>query len=275
MSVVEMQELQLDLTSELAREVVPQILYELDKSGLAPGAQRAVEFLEDWNYVETKNSQAALVFHVMLKQLTLSLFQDEFELLGGKYLEAFTGLKYLTNRILRTILVNRTSTWIDDITTNNKVENINEVINYAFINSIKEIENKFGNDWSNWKWGNAHFLTHNHILGKSRVLDLLFGLNIGPFPTGGSDGTPNAGGYSRIESYKQISGASMRRIVDFNNLDSSKVIIPTGQSGLYNSPHYDDQSDLYNDGRYRTTLFSKGKIKQHKNIRLMEFYPKK
>ena len=275
MSVIEMQELQLDLTSELAREVVPQILNELDKSGLEPGAQRAIQFLEDWNYVETKNSQAALVFHVMLKQLTLSLFQDEFELLGGKYLEAFTGLKYLTNRILRTILVNRTSTWIDDITTNKKVETLNEVINHAFINSVKEIENKFGNDWSNWKWGNAHFLTHNHILGKSRVLDLLFGLNIGPFPTGGSDGTPNAGGYSRIESYKQISGASMRRIVDFNNLDSSKVILPTGQSGLYNSPHYDDQSDLYNDGSYRTTLFSKEKIKKHKNIRLLELYPKK
>ena len=65
----------------------------------------------------------------------------------------------------------------------------------------------------------------------------------------------------------------MRRIVDFSNLNESKIIIPTGQSGLPNSPHYQDQAALYNNGLYRTTNFDSDFIKNSKEYRKLVLYP--
>ncbi len=62
----------------------------------------------------------------------------------------------------------------------------------------------------------------------------------------------------------------MRRIVDFSDLDSSKIILPTGQSGLHNSPHYNDQSDLYHFGRYRNTLFTESAVRSDSTFRVLE-----
>ena len=99
------------------------------------------------------------------------------------------------------------------------------------------MENNYGPNWSNWKWGDAHSITHKHMLSKSSLIDKVFGLSIGPFKSGGSDKTPNAGGYRVTKSFKQTAGASVRRIVDFSNMDNTQIILPTGQSGLPNSPN--------------------------------------
>ena len=53
----------------------------------------------------------------------------------------------------------------------------------------------------------------------------------------------------------------------------SKIIIPTGQSGLPNSPHYQDQTPLYNNGLYRTTNFDPVFIKTSKKFRKLVLYP--
>ena len=131
----------------------------------------------------------------------------------------------------------------------------------------------YGPNWTNWKWGNAHQVTHKHTLGDVFGLDFLLKLNVGPFKSGGSDGTPNSGGYSRTKPFSQTSGASMRRIVDFNNLNESKIIIPTGQSGLPNSSHYRDQTPLYNNGLYRTTHFDPDFIKNSREYRKLVLIP--
>ena len=138
---------------------------------------------------------------------------------------------------------------------------------------IDNVIKKFGPNWSNWKWGNAHSLTHRHILGDNKILNYLLSLNVGPFLSGGSDVTPNAGGYSLNRGFKQTSGASMRRIVDFSNLDETQMIIPTGQSGLNNSPNYNDQAALYHSGKYRTTRFQKHNIENDKAFMRLTLHP--
>ena len=143
----------------------------------------------------------------------------------------------------------------------------------SFLDACEHINTHYGPNWSNWKWGNAHQVTHKHTLGDVPGLNLLLNLNVGPFKSGGSDGTPNAGGYSRSIPFTQTSGASMRRIVDFSNLNESKIIIPTGQSGLPNSPHYQDQAALDNNGLYRTTNFDSDFIKNSEEYRKLVLYP--
>jgi len=150
---------------------------------------------------------------------------------------------------------------------------MDDIIEKSIHDGVLYIENNYGPNWSNWKWGDAHAVTHKHILSKSKLLNLIFNLNVGPFKSGGSDKTPNAGGYDVTKSFEQTAGASMRRIVDFSKLDQTQVILPTGQSGLQKSPHYKDQANLYHSGKYRTTYFNDKTIKNLEGVQKLTITP--
>lgn len=270
--VEDMKSIQLDYTSLFAREITPLLLSV--KTGDETGKHKeAINILENWDFVESPESKGALIFHSVLRQVVISIFGDELDLLGDKYLDAFTSMKYLHNRSLRKILAEGNSSWIDDITTRNKIETLEEILTRSFIKGVNDIEMVAGHNINNWEWGRVHNLTHNHKIGSKKILDWIFGLNVGPYPSGGSDKSPNAGSYSFRDPYAQTAGASMRRVVDFSNLNETQQIIPTGQSGLYNSPHYKDQADLYHNGKYRTTWFNESHIRKSNEFKRLILLP--
>ena len=268
----DMKQIQLDLTSNYAKEILPHIIKHGQWTS-TPGHVRALKFLNDWNYIETVESQAALIFHSINNKLIKNIYGDELGLLGPKYLEAYLGLKYITKRNLRSILKKGTSTWVDDINTKGVVEDVKVLIKRSVNQGLHDIVNQYGPNWSNWKWGKAHSVTHKHLLGDVGLLDYLFSLNVGPFLSGGSDVTPNAGGYSFNNGFNQTSGASMRRIVDFSNMNRTQMILPTGQSGLPRSKHYNDQAPLYHSGEYRTTWFDKSFIINNHELKRLRLTP--
>ena len=271
-SVDDMKSIQLDYTSEFAKEILPHIL-NLERGIETGRLKRSFKFLREWDGVEHADSEATLIFHAIMRNLVINIYGDELSLLGQNYLDAYVGLKYLVDRRLRQVFTNGKSSWIDDITTKNKIETFNEILYKSINEGCNEIEKMYGSNWTNWKWGDAHAVTHRHTLSGVKLLDWLFDLNVGPFRSGGSDKTPNAGGYSINNPYFQTSGASMRRIVDFDNLNETQFILPTGQSGLSNSPHYKDQAYLYHRGEYRTTWFDEKHIRSSMEFRHLEFYP--
>ena len=272
MTVEKMKSIQLDQTSRFAQEILPFIW--LTETGEETGRlKKAYEFLKVWDGVEDVDSEAALIFHATMRNLVLNLYGDELILLGKNYLEAYTGLKYLVHRKIREIFKTGESSWIDNITTPNHVETLNEIIAKSVADAVIELEESFGVNISNWKWGDAHSVTHPHMLSKVKTLDWLFGLNVGPFRSGGSDKSPNAGGYSFNKPYHQTAGASMRRIVDFNNMNETQFVLPTGQSGIPSSPHYRDQADMYHSGEYRTTWFDEDYIRSSKHFRHLILTP--
>jgi penicillin amidase len=261
----DMKSIQLDYTSRFASEIVPYFL--IARLGNETGRLKtAYEIIENWDFVESSKSQGALIFHAVLRRLVLNLYGDEMELLGNHYLKAFTEMKYLHSRNLRDLLSGGTSSWIDDIRTKNKVEELGEILRRSFSSGVDEIVEHVGLNTANWQWGRAHSITHKHELGKFSTLNWIFNLNVGSYPSGGSDKSPNAGGYSFNDPYKQIAGASMRRVVDFSNLNETQFILPTGQSGLPRSRHYRDQADLYHSGQYRTTWFDETFIRRNNQL---------
>ena len=271
-NVHDMKSIQLDVTSPFSEFVVPYFI-EVERKDDEGNIKRAFQFLKEWDFVEDVDSEAALIFHSVLRNLTLNIYGDEFALLGDNYLEAYTGLKYLVHRRLRDILASGNSSWIDNINTRDRKESLNEIIRLSIKDAIGELEDSYGDNISNWKWGDAHSVTHKHMLSKIKIINWLFNLEVGPFRSGGSDKTPNAGGYSFNRPYKQTSGASMRRIVDFNNMNETQFIIPTGQSGIPSSPHYKDQAEMYRKGLYRTTYFDEDYIRNSDQFRHMKFLP--
>ena len=272
-TIDDMKLIQLDHTSNFAKDVLPYILEaNIDKNN--EGQSRARYELENWDAVEDVNSVGALYFHMFIKLFFTNVYGDELSLLGDSYLEAYTSLKYLTHRKLRELFLNKDSSWLDNINTKDKVEKIDEIIVSTLGETHKEIVGRYGKNRANWKWGDSHSLTHKHVLSKIKILNYLFSLNVGPYRSGGSSLTPNAGGFSYSKPFNQTSGASMRRVVDFSNLNETHMVLPTGQSGLNKSPFYKNQADLFHNGEYRVTVFDKQYIIKSKDFNHLKLVPK-
>jgi penicillin amidase len=182
-------------------------------------------------------------------------------------------MKYLYTRNLRALLKEHTSSWFDNITTPQKTETIEDVLKTSLFDGINIIIKEGGKAGESKRWGNAHTLTHPHLLGEVEVLNKIFKFNVGPFLSGGSDKTIRAGGFSYTDPFRQTAGASMRRVVDFDNLDEINFILPTGQSGLSHSPHYKDQSKLYHNGKYKKTLFNETAIRKNRDYKKLYLLP--
>lgn len=271
-TVQDMKTVQLDLLSSFAEEILPYIFqhnFNFDDEVI----DSAVEYLKKWDIKESANSGEALLFHSIIKALTFNIYGDELSLLGEDYLEAFLGMKYLYTRNLRTLLLEGSSSWFDNIDTPKTEETMEDIVKRSIIEGINDVINKYGHARQNWVWGKAHTLTHPHILGEVSLLNKVFRLNVGPFMSEGSDKTVRAGGFSYLHPYKQTAGASMRRVVDFSDFDKVHFIIPTGQSGHPHSPHYKDQADLYNNGKYKMTHFNEEKIREDKSFKKLTLMP--
>jgi len=96
-------------------------------------------------------------------------------------------------------------------------------------------------------WGELHGVAIRHAMGEVRILDRLLGLNIGPHPLGGSQHTVNVSQFE-VDTFPVVAqyGPSQRHVVDMSDVDGAGgFILPTGQSGVPTSEHYDDQHDQW------------------------------
>ena len=272
LTVQDMKILQNDWLSPFAREVVPDIVKWLPQD-LDGNAETALKILNDWNYVEHKESAAALIFHTVLDELLHNIYEDELSMIDEKAFDALMHFSMFPYRNIHWVLAEDQSSWIDDVTTPGYIEPLSDIVTKSFFNAIKRIERDVGINPSVWTWGTVHTLTHSHPLGKINILNKLFGLNVGSFRAGGSTMTVNKGEYEVLRGFHQSVGASFRRIVDLRNMNNTQFIIPTGQSGQPNSIHYDDQAALYNAGKYRTTWFDEDFIRNNKQFRHLVLLP--
>jgi penicillin amidase len=98
-----------------------------------------------------------------------------------------------------------------------------------------------------WEWGKIHTLRLTHSLG--RIEFLRPALTIGPVPAPGDGVTVNMGFYRHSSSFEHTVGPSLRFIVDVGHWEQSGFILSSGQSGHLFSPHYQDQTSLWRNGR--------------------------
>ena len=69
--------------------------------------------------------------------------------------------------------------------------------------------------------------------------------------------------YQRIyikSGYSKYLILALRILLDFDDLENSISVNPTGQSGHILSRHYDDQAALFNRGRFRKQMMNQEEI---------------
>jgi len=273
LSPQDLAQLQIDLQSKLALRLKPLIIHTLlNLSTLSDIEAAALQLLRSWDGSMEASSPAATIFELLYFELGRQFLADELGEELGRRVVAIGSNIFLPGFLERALL-SRESAWADDITTSDKIESVEAIVERSFHSTINYLIKTRGRNIDNWPWGRIHRLTLGHPLGQVRLLNWLLRLKRGPFPVGGSFHTVCAFGYGS-DSFEVRHGPSQRHIYDLNNWDESLTILPGGLSGVATSPHFDDQIKPYLEGQYRRDFFSKEKIESSARYRLI-LIPKK
>jgi penicillin amidase len=192
----------------------------------------AYRALAGWSGDAATDSRGAAFFYVWLENLRHRIGDDEFR---GKPV-------YFPRTALEHVLDRGGGAWVDDVRTA-KVETFDEQIAGAMRDAAATVGTK--------TWGELHVTEIQHPLGVVGALNRSLGLNIGPFPNGGSGNTVKVAGYGgRTPPFVNAYGPSQRHVVDMADVDGQGgFVVPTGESGLPTSRHYRDQTPMWRTGR--------------------------
>ena len=128
----------------------------------------------------------------------------------------------------------------------------------ALDEGAKDLVKRLGSDPAKWRWGDLHTISFEHPLSAAKPLDLV--LTVGPVRRAGDGYSPNNGAYSLVTPFGLRSHPSERMIVDLGDLDGSRAVLPTGESGQPLSKHWGDQTPLWLRGDLHPMWFTRGRI---------------
>ncbi len=267
-SVQDVRRAQADIYAPLASELVPLILEAVSQNELDEGMKTVMKILSAWDFRMDKESAAASIYEMAMNQLLRNLMAEE---LGPDLFEKYIGLSVFPPRALRRLIKARDA--MPGKGTGVSAGGLSDdVIAQSLQQAVAKLRDTFGDDPDRWRWGKLHTLTFEHVLGKRKPLNRFF--NIGPFAVSGSTLTVNKKKYSYAHPFTVKEGAAQRMIVDLAHPEAALHVLPTGQSGLKGSPHYEDQLALYLNNAYRAFKMRRDALEAEKTGLLMLIPPK-
>ncbi len=253
--------LQTDQLSPLAVRMKDRIVRVMsDRKDLDGTCGEALQMLAAWDCVMGPANPEAALFDAWYVAFMKNTFGDEMgDKLYGQFLSQPEVPAYAVDQLFR----KGESKWFDDVTTPDRRESMEDIIDRSFRVAVEWLDEKQGSKPRKWCWGEAHRLTLEHPLGGVAVLGRLLNLNLGPYQVGGSYHTVCPYSYPFNKPFDANDGASQRHVYDLSDWDNSWSLIPAGNSGVPGSPHYADQAELYVKGRYHRDYFSDHAVKKH------------
>lgn len=245
-NIEKMMEFLIDVNSTPAQAFTPYLIGAIEtKYGLSPPEKisNVLTVLKDWTYVMDKDSAAPTIYRKWRDYFNDYTFDDEWDKYNASRSQKLVVLEYLMRE-------KPDSHWFDNVSTT-EVEIRDDIILIALDDTIKWLEDFYdSSDLSDWRWGDIHKHYFRHLTG-------LPALSIGPFDGDGERFTLTPSGANIREGVGlSLGGAAHRLIIDFSDLNNSRSVIAGGQRGLSNSRHYQDQLQLFLEGKYHYTYFA-------------------
>jgi penicillin amidase len=229
--------MQADLLSLLAKDLLP-IMLAAEPNG--PLAAAAMAKLRAWDRVMRADAAEPLIFAAWYRELSRLIYADE---LG----DLFDGFWHVRPQFMERILTRR-QIWCDDVRTA-PVETCAELAAAALDAALLDLARRFGDDPDGWRWGAAHVARMTHPVFTDQPLQGgLFDIEVA---SGGDSVTVDVGHFNPRDQqrpFASIHAATYRAIYDLADLDASRFIAATGQSGNPLSPHYRDLTRLWATG---------------------------
>ncbi len=251
-----------DVESSVNPMLVKIILENVSKVNLTQTEKRAIELLKNWKGDFRKDQVMPTIYFKFIYLFLENTFGDE---MGEALFEQFLETHLYQRQIAKQLKLNK-SVWWDDVRTKEVKELKDEIITRSFHETIKALEEQFGDDLDDWLWSKALKVTHKHAFDKSGVLRGFF--NVGPFSTDGGSEVINNQIFTLTDTglYEVRAGPSTRRVIDFSDIENAKAILPTGQSGNVFSKHYKDQAEKFLNGEFVKMKLNKKEIKESEDI---------
>jgi penicillin amidase len=209
-----------------------------------PFAEDAKELLRTWDYTQpignSPTSAAAAYFNAVWSNVLRLTFDDE---LGD--IKADGGSQWM--QALTLLLAKPHDAWWDNKMTPQVIESRDEILREAMVAARLDLTKELGKTPVTWQWGRLHQLTlTSQILGGDSVpapVRMIF--NRGPWQLPGGSSIVNANGWNASEGYQVDWAPSMRMVVNLGDLDASRWVNQTGNSGHPYDAHYVDQTDSW------------------------------
>lgn len=261
-----------DIVSKYASEVVPYITEAFNKTEVHDkNLMTALKLLKKWDFRMDQYDEAPAIYQVFFNKLLKNILYKK---LGEVLYNEYVFVANIPYRVVLQLLKQPNSSWFDNPETPVK-ETRDAVIRESLSQALTELENRFGHDTKNWRWGSLHKVSFKHFFsGAVPFIDKL--LNIGPFNIGGdgttlfnteySFGTIHNNPLLKNEEYENILGPSMRYIYDFAKPDEFYLVLTTGQSGHVFSSHYKDMTGMWLEGRYVKVRTDEASIRKNKDV---------
>lgn len=245
-----------DNTSSTVTETLKVMMASIATESLSENQKQALTILMDWKGDSNLNQVAPTIYNKWLYLYLKNTFEDE---LGKDKFEQFLGT-HIVKQVATKLIANPNSIWWDDSTTKGTKETQAFILKNSYKEAVVALEKQLGTNVASWTWNKVHTVEHQHPLGKVSALKPIF--NVGPFEIAGTNEVINnlMFGLNASGNYKVTGGPSTRRVIDFSDVENSWSIIPTGQSGNPMSAHYADQTQLYNEGKFRKMKMNKAEI---------------
>ncbi len=234
-----------------AQQIVPY-LKDITVEG---DAQKVLKAIQSWDFRTTADSVGAGAYQVFWLHLLRNTFDDELGDLAKFYV---TGGDVNRQAMIQ-LLAQPNASWWDDVTTPDRVENRDDILKRSLADAARDLVAQYGADPKGWQWGKLHTITFKHRALGSQPVAFIY--NRGPFPVSGYSALVDATGGSFGFAYQaddppltsimqETYGPSLRQIIDLGNLNASRFIHTTGQSGLPTNSHYDDMLPLWLNNQY-------------------------
>ena len=230
--------LQQDIVANGARRILPRLL------SVPPNTERAaaaMTMLRTWDLRMHRNAPEPLILQAWIWALSRELLADE---LGNDYREFLNGGLYTVER-----LIGQDSLWCDNTATEAE-ETCDAQIAASLDLALDHLSGRFGHDMDEWRWGAAHAARFPHpVLSRIPVVNWLFSRRIES--DGGNETINRASarlGGPSDRLFENVHGAGYRAVYDLADLDRSRFMVATGQSGNPLSRFYGSLSRRWADG---------------------------
>lgn len=256
----DMLSLEMDIYSELDRQVADKLVYAVDHSSKASKqAHKAAEIMRDWNgLMEASSAAPTIVTHARTELIRL-LLEPKLGMAPAKDAgddsdAALSWKSYhwmMETTWLENVLSKQPGRWLPP-----GYANFDDVLAAALDNAVKHAPGEL----NSWKWGAANSTTiQNPVLGRIPVLR----------EWSGPGTQPQAGSVYTVKAAGRTYGPSERFTADLSRLDSSTLNVVTGNSGNFLSPYYMDQWNAWYTGYTFVLPFSTSAVEKSAAHRLM------
>jgi penicillin amidase len=248
-----------DVTSSTYPPLLAKILPLVNQEQLSPSARNAMSILRKWDGSHGLENIEPAIYYKFNYLILKYAMEDE---LGAETFSQFENQASLKRNTV-SFFLNDSSKWWNNIQTPEK-ETRAQIFTRAMNDAADQLVKQLGENSANWQWKKVHTLEHKHPLGIIPVAGKWF--NVGPIPLMGGRETINNLDFNLDSTglYKVTYGPALRRVIDFGNPAGAMSVNPTGQSGYFMSPHYDDQALMFAQGGKRPELTQRNEVEKKK-----------